>query len=97
MWYFNIINILCDLYIQSAIFCASEEGLKVTVEQNKCVQASAYIPCGNFWDYTISSSDTVEFKVNLSVLTECLNIFGSEEESSVKIFYKSNGAPLIIM
>lgn len=67
----------------------------MTVELNKCVQATAYVPTKNFWEYHIS--EDVEFKINTTVLTECLNIFGTEEETSLKIIYKSQGSPLILM
>lgn len=61
------------------------------------MQASAYIPIKNFWEYHVSNSEVVEFKINTTVLTECLNIFGTEEETSLKIIYKSQGSPLILM
>ncbi|RVE53991.1 hypothetical protein evm_001394 [Chilo suppressalis] len=40
---------LCSLlkaiqFQESAVLCALPEGLKLTVEEGKCVQASAYVP-----------------------------------------------------
>lgn len=40
------------------------EGLKLTVEEGKCVQASAYIPSDNFSDYHVRTDVDVLFKVS---------------------------------
>ena len=53
--------------MQAAIVFASENGLKVTVEDSKCVQANAFIQSGIFQDFVIKH-EHVTFKVNLTVL-----------------------------
>ncbi|CAG9104481.1 unnamed protein product [Plutella xylostella] len=95
-------KILCSLlkaiqFQESAVFCAMPEGLKVTVEEGKCVQASAYVPSDNFNEYHVRPDADVMFKVSLAVLTECLNIFGSGEESSLKMYYRCEGSPLLLV
>lgn len=40
------------------------EGLKLTVEEGKCVQASAYIPADNFTEYHVRDDVDVLFKVS---------------------------------
>ncbi|GIY88460.1 cell cycle checkpoint protein RAD1 [Caerostris extrusa] len=73
-----------------ATVCATSEGLKVTVEDTKSVQANTYIQSSLFHEYNINDQ-TVIFKVNLNVLLECLNIFGGKNNpgsiTTVKICY----------
>ncbi|XP_028026813.1 cell cycle checkpoint protein RAD1 isoform X2 [Bombyx mandarina] len=93
---------LCSLlkaiqFQESAVFCALPEGLKLTVEEGKCVQASAYIPADNFTEYHVRDDVDVIFKISLAVLAECLNIFGSGEEASLKMYYKCEGSPLLLV
>ncbi|XP_068623491.1 cell cycle checkpoint protein RAD1 isoform X2 [Battus philenor] len=73
------------------------EGLKLTVEEGKCVQASAYVPADNFTEYHIRDDVDVMFKISIAVLAECLNIFGSGEESSLKMYYRCEGSPLLLV
>ena len=42
-------------------------GLKVTVEDAKCIQANAFIQEGIFQEYSIKE-DQITFKINLTVL-----------------------------
>lgn len=51
------------IVFQSAVFCALPEGLKLTVEEGKCVQASAYVPSDNFTEYHVRDDVDVMFKV----------------------------------
>lgn len=53
--------------LQTAIVFASQNGLKVTVEDAKCVQANAFMQAGLFQEYTLKEEQTT-FKVNLTVL-----------------------------
>ncbi|XP_045539106.1 cell cycle checkpoint protein RAD1 [Papilio machaon] len=95
-------KILCSLlkaiqFQECAIFCAMTEGLKLTVEEGKCVQASAYVPADNFTEYHVREDVDVMFKISIAVLAECLNIFGSAEESSLKMYYRCEGSPLLLV
>lgn len=61
-------SILNSLSIfQTATVFASEMGLKVTVEDAKCIQANAFIQEGIFQQYTIKD-EQLTFKINLTVL-----------------------------
>ncbi|XP_041971903.1 cell cycle checkpoint protein RAD1 [Aricia agestis] len=93
---------LCSLlkaiqFQECAVFSAMPEGLKLTVEEGKCVQASAYIPAENFTEYNVRDDVDVMFKISIAVLTECLNIFGSGEESSLKMYFRCEGSPLLLV
>ena len=46
-------------------------GLKVTVEDAKCIQANAFIQEGIFQEYAIKE-EQITFKINLTVLLVCL-------------------------
>ncbi|CAG9559378.1 unnamed protein product [Danaus chrysippus] len=94
----TLYNLLKSIQFQEcAVFCAMNEGLKLTVEEGKCVQASAYIPADNFTEYHVRDDVDVLFKINISVLTECLNIFGANEDSSLKMYYRCEGSPLLLV
>jgi len=97
----NLSHLLKAVHFRDvATFCATSDGLKITVEDTKAVQANAYIQSSLFHDYTIKDQPVI-FKVNLSVLLECLNIFGSKNNpgsiASVKICYAGYGSPLVLL
>lgn len=53
---------------QLATVFASANGLKVTVEDAKCVQANAFIQAGVFQEFTMGDGeDSATFKINLSI------------------------------
>lgn len=74
-----------------------QEGLKVTLEEMRCVEISAYIPVGMFSFYKIQSSQDITFKVSFKTLVEILNIFGEERNPSLQMSYKSSGEPLYLV
>lgn len=61
---------------ETAMVFATQNGLKVTVEDCKCVQANAFIQADMFNEFVLTE-DAVSFRINLSVLLDCLYIFGS--------------------
>lgn len=82
-----------NLYItQTDITClASEQGLKFTVEDAKCMQASVYIPSVIFDEYALK--EDVIFSIDLNILVECLCMFwpaSQEDTVAAQIFYKVN-------
>ncbi|KAK3576131.1 hypothetical protein CHS0354_043099 [Potamilus streckersoni] len=83
-----------------ATLFASPMGLKVTVEDAKCVQANAFIQESIFHHYIIKE-EQVNFKINLTVLLECLTIFGSSAvpgvSTSLKMCYAGYGCPLLLI
>lgn len=67
----------------------SENGLKFTVEDAKCMQANAYIPTAIFHEFHLKTN--VTFSINLNILVDCLCMFwpSSQEDSvTVQMFYK---------
>nr|XP_054748059.1 cell cycle checkpoint protein RAD1-like [Lytechinus pictus] len=70
----TILHFDLSFFLQLATFCASENGLKVTVEDAKCVQANAFIQSNIFQEYYMQE-DTATFKINLSVLLVCFSAF----------------------
>lgn len=74
-----------------------EEGLKVTVEEMRSVETSAYIPSNLFNSYDIDTSEDIKFKISLKILTECLNIYGDDGSCSLKLSYKAQDSPLCLV
>ncbi|KYM89449.1 Cell cycle checkpoint protein RAD1 [Atta colombica] len=76
----------------------SENGLKITVEDAKCMQASAYIPSTVFDEFELK--EDVTFSLSLNILVDCLCMFwptSQEDSVTVQIFYKGTGYPLSII
>lgn len=73
-----------------------EEGLKVTLDEMRCIESSAYIPCNMFTVYRITENDII-FKVSLKVLVEILNIFGDDGTPNLKMSYEAVGEPLCLV
>lgn len=82
-----------------AIIRIMEEGFKVTVEDMKCSQNSAYIPSDVFTKYNFKSDEEhpEKFRVSLTSFTEVLNIFGDDTNHTLKIIYKAPGSPLALL
>jgi len=87
----------------------SQNGIKVTVEDAKCVQTNAFIKADIFQEFTLKSSeddndsDDLSFSVNLGVVLECLNMFGGVGSGdnfgaapSLKLCYAGYGHPLVL-
>ncbi len=54
--------------LQVATCFISSNGLKVTVEQAKCVQANAFVQANLFQQFTFASDAPAVFKINLNAL-----------------------------
>uniref|UniRef100_A0A6Q2XGJ5 RAD1 homolog (S. pombe) n=1 Tax=Esox lucius TaxID=8010 RepID=A0A6Q2XGJ5_ESOLU len=68
----NLSNILKAITFKDhAIFNATPNGLKVTVEDSKCLQANAFIQAEIFQEFTIKE-DSVGFQINLTPSTKAL-------------------------
>uniref|UniRef100_H3BWC7 RAD1 homolog (S. pombe) n=1 Tax=Tetraodon nigroviridis TaxID=99883 RepID=H3BWC7_TETNG len=97
----NLSNILKAIAFKDhAIFSATPNGLKVTVEDSKCLQANAFIQADIFQEFTIRE-DLVGFQINLTVLLDCLNIFGGSPmpagiSTVLKMCYRGYGYPLTL-
>lgn len=97
----TVVHLLKAINFKETATCfATENGLKVTVEDSKCVQASAYIPSNVFEEFNLK--EDVIFKMNLSVLVECLCMFWSTiimsgSNVALELFYKGVGHPLSVL
>ncbi|XP_043682613.1 cell cycle checkpoint protein RAD1-like isoform X1 [Vespula pensylvanica] len=97
----TIVNLLKALNFKESATCfATENGLKITVEDAKCMQASAYIPGVIFVEFNLK--EDLMFKINLSILVECLCMFWSNINTTgsnvaLELFYKGIGNPLSIL
>ncbi|XP_020632335.1 cell cycle checkpoint protein RAD1-like [Orbicella faveolata] len=64
----NLLNILKAVHFKESATCfVSNNGLKVTVEDAKCVQANAFVQSGIFQEY-IFKEESATFRINLNVL-----------------------------
>uniref|UniRef100_A0A8C4R642 Cell cycle checkpoint protein RAD1 n=1 Tax=Eptatretus burgeri TaxID=7764 RepID=A0A8C4R642_EPTBU len=96
----NFSNILRAVHFKDqAAFCVTANGIKVTVEDSKCMQANAFIQAGIFHEYHVKA-DSVTFRINLTALLGCLTIFGSSSQSgttAMKMCYRGDGHPLVAL
>ncbi|XP_038059027.1 cell cycle checkpoint protein RAD1-like [Patiria miniata] len=98
----NVSNVLKAVHFKDkelATVFASENGLKVTVEDSKSVQANAFIQSGIFQEYVIKEQSAT-FMVNLTILLECLTIFGTGTSGvtpALKMCYGGYGTPLLLL
>ncbi|XP_022908395.1 cell cycle checkpoint protein RAD1 [Onthophagus taurus] len=93
-----IYNVLkATTFKEFALIHPLEEGLKVTIEEMKCIETSIYFPSNLFCTYYIDPGDDIKFKLNIKVLTECLHVFGDDSSPSLKLSYKGYGSPLCLV
>jgi len=57
-------------FFQTATVFATDNGLKVTVEEAKCVLANAFIQASVFQQFTLRQEQAT-FRINLTVLMVC--------------------------
>lgn len=97
----SIITLLKAVYLrESAVVVASSDGLRVTVEESKCLQANAFIQAELFQTY-ILTCEMICFKMNLTVCLECLNMFTSSHHAgsstALEMRYAGVGHPLVLV
>ncbi|KAK0166908.1 hypothetical protein PV327_004377 [Microctonus hyperodae] len=96
----TVVQLLRSINFKECATCfCSENGLKVTVEDSKCLQANAYIPINVFREFNLA--EDVVFKINLTVLVECLGMFWSSMTSptasvGLQLNYKDIGYPVTV-
>lgn len=96
----NLSNILKAINFKDHAACfATSNGLKFTVENAKCLQANAFIQAGIFQEFSIQE-ESVIFRINLTVLLDCLTIFGASavpaSATALKMCYRGYGHPLML-
>ncbi|CAH0553748.1 unnamed protein product [Brassicogethes aeneus] len=93
-----VYNVLKSISFKDfAIIRPMEQGLKVTLEEMKCTETSAYLPCNLFTVYKLNSDEEIKFKISLKTFTEILNIYGDDGNPSLKLSYKSVGSTLNLL
>lgn len=86
--------IKCINFKEVAVFFASKNGIKIVVEDSKCVQASAFIGTDIFTEFTINE-ELVSFRLDINVLLECLSMFDQgSNQASLNLYYRDHGFPL---
>ncbi|XP_011304210.1 cell cycle checkpoint protein RAD1 [Fopius arisanus] len=95
-----VLLLRCVNFRENAMCFASDNGLKITVEDSKCIQANAYLPSNVFQEYDLK--EEAIFRINLTVLVECLGMFWSQISSAgtsvaLQIYYKGHGHPVTVL
>lgn len=95
----TVLHMLKAINFKETATCyCTENGLKVTVEEAKCMQASAYIGFDVFNEFNLK--EDVIFQINLTILVECLSMFwaniAAHTNSVMQLFYKGEGHPVSI-
>ncbi|XP_012974481.1 cell cycle checkpoint protein RAD1 isoform X2 [Mesocricetus auratus] len=96
----NLSTVLKAIHFKEHAACfATKNGLKVTVENAKCVQANAFIQAEVFQEFIIRE-ESVTFRINLTILLDCLSIFGSSPTpgtlTALRMCYQGDGHPLML-
>lgn len=96
----NLSTVLKAIHFREHATCfATKNGIKVTVENAKCVQANAFIQAGIFQEFIVQE-ESVTFRINLTVLLDCLSIFGSSPMpgtlTALRMCYQGYGYPLML-
>uniref|UniRef100_A0A6B2F719 Cell cycle checkpoint protein RAD1 n=1 Tax=Bothriechis nubestris TaxID=1766655 RepID=A0A6B2F719_9SAUR len=96
----NLSNILKAIHFKDHAACfTSSNGLKFTVENAKSLQANAFIQAGIFQEFVVRE-ESVMFRINLSVLLDCLTIFGTNSlpgtQTALRMCYQGYGYPLTL-
>jgi hypothetical protein len=73
--------------------------MKFTVEEARVLQTNLQLKPDYFQEFLINEEESYEFKVSLSVLLECLNLFGSNPSrpTGLQMVYMGYGSSLIMV
>ncbi|XP_031464285.1 cell cycle checkpoint protein RAD1 [Phasianus colchicus] len=96
----NLSSLLRAVHFQDHATCfATANGLRVTVEDAKCIQANAFIQAEIFQEFHVQE-ESVMFRINLAVLLDCLTIFGASSlpgtSTALRMCYRGYGNPLML-
>ncbi|KAM8793142.1 cell cycle checkpoint protein RAD1-like [Eudromia elegans] len=96
----HLSSLLRAVHFQDHASCfATANGIKVTVEDAKCLQANAFIQAEIFQEYAVQE-ESVVFRINLAVLLDCLTIFGASSlpgsSTALRMCYRGYGYPLVL-
>ena len=107
----SVSYLYCFVSREQSTWFISGNGIKVTVEDAKCVQSNAFIKSDIFSEFELKpgrgdeeGSDDLSFSINLNVVIECLNMFGGVGAGEnlganpcLKICYAGYGHPFILL
>ncbi|XP_055853339.1 cell cycle checkpoint protein RAD1 [Episyrphus balteatus] len=79
---------------ETAKFQINENGFRIMTENAKSIQASLFITKEVFEEFFLDGE--YNFSVNMNILVECIGLFAGSD-CSMKMFYKGEGAPLIMV
>uniref|UniRef100_A0A8V0YR33 RAD1 checkpoint DNA exonuclease n=1 Tax=Gallus gallus TaxID=9031 RepID=A0A8V0YR33_CHICK len=96
----NLSSLLRAVHFQDHATCfATANGLRVTVEDAKCIQANAFIQAEIFQEFHVQE-ESVMFRINLAVFLDCLTIFGASSlpgtSTALRMCYRGYGHPLML-
>ena len=103
----NVYHILKAVHFKdTCTLFATENGLKITVEDSKSLQGNAFLQSQVFQEYMLRD-DSVTFKINLDILQQCLSIFGTGSScnsggggmgstTALKMLHNGYGSPLVL-
>lgn len=63
---------------ENCTFQISSEGMKVTVEYSKFLQANLFVNSQCFVEFKVPDDEVITFNVNVNVTAECLGIFSGK-------------------
>lgn len=73
----------------------SQGGLRFTVEETGALLASVILPSTVFGEFHCNQSSLC-IRLNLSLLLDCLNVFGGDRAASAHVWYNGEGFPLML-
>jgi cell cycle checkpoint protein len=79
---------------QVAMCTVSKTGMKFTVERTNLLQARAYLKNSLFQEFSLTQP-SLEFSIDLSVILQCLQIFG--QSAHMEMSYGGHGHPLCLL
>lgn len=79
---------------ETAKFQINENGFRIMTENANSIQASLFITKEVFEEFFLDGE--YNFGVNMNILVECIGLFANGE-CSMKMFYKGEGAPLMLV
>ncbi|VEL39695.1 unnamed protein product [Protopolystoma xenopodis] len=96
----SLINLLKTVnFKEMATIFATKNGLKISVEDTKCVQGNAFLHSQLFSEFSVSRA-VVAFKINYSVFLDCFSVFGTSNQTastSLLLTYKTDGSTLDLL
>ncbi|KAH9248231.1 hypothetical protein BASA81_014152 [Batrachochytrium salamandrivorans] len=103
-----LVTILRAISFKQKAYCTiAAEGMRLTAEDSRTVQAKAYLPKSLFREFKLSDNTTLDpdeelsFMVDIRMLTDCLSIFGAQQQpvfaGFLQLSYPRNGGELTLM